>query len=107
MNAEHQRPASSTGQASPSFVRRFGTGIANFLLLIVAGYIGLVVVFGALWLILPPLNEMSPGARDLIDTFYRGYVTAMGLAAILSFFTAFSGFSVVGKIRSWRRARSS
>src|SRR5690606_12582960 len=26
---------------------------------------------------------------------------------ILSFFTAFSGFSVVGKIRSWRRARSS
>jgi hypothetical protein len=84
MNAEPQRAVSSANQASPSFVRRFGTGIANFLLLLLVGYLGLVVIFGALWLILPPLNEMSPGARDLIDTFYRGYVTAMGLAAILN-----------------------
>ena len=79
--------------------------MANFLILVVAGYFGLVVIFGALWLILPPLNEMSMAGQRAINAAYGGYVSVWGLGAIASFFTAFSGFSIVDKIRNWRSSR--
>jgi hypothetical protein len=105
MNTEHQQSEGSASQKSPSFLRRFGTGVANFLIIIVVGYLGLVLIFGSLSLTMPPLSEMNPEARELIDTFYGGYITVIVLAAILSFFIAFSGFSIVGKMRNWRQAR--
>lgn len=99
MNAEQSE--NNSGQSSPSFFRRLGTGIVNLLVLAIGGYAGLFILIGVFQVFGASLSELSPEGRRLFDTLYRGYVTAWGASTVLSFFTAFSGFSAVATVRSW------
>jgi hypothetical protein len=103
MKIQNNNSSNSGEQSSPSFFRRLGTGIANFVIIIIVGYIGLFLIFGTLSLIFPELNKMSSSSRSIIDSLYQGYVVGWGLGAILSFFTAFSGFSIIDKIKNWKK----
>lgn len=85
---------------SNSFIKNLWTGIINVVILGIAGYLGLILTMGILWLTLPPLNELSQDVRIIIDKFYQGYVTAWGLGTIISFFTAFSGFNLINKFKN-------
>jgi hypothetical protein len=96
----------STDGRLHTFIGRLGTAAANVVIVLAAGYLGLLVLAGLL-LILQPIGPTSDAGRRVFEKGYAGYVTGWGVAVLLSFLSAFSGFSILGKLRQWRADRAS
>ena len=103
MSPADRRAASS----QPSLGRRLATGVANSLLVLVGGHLGLVVLLVVAWLVLPLPGEVGERAFRAIEPLYGGYALVVAAAALFSFVYAFSGFSVARKLSEWSRKRRS